>query len=153
MQDFQEHGIDDVHSFGPWLVHDGQVNTEKAMRASGIFKENNPRTGIGMIEPGHLVIIVVDGRQKDRSIGLDLMEFAGLFVKEGCTEAYNLDGGVSSAMVFMGEQLNTHMNIRDFSQQRSFPDGLMWGYTELCPTVDDPIYNKGIRTDAAATRH
>ena len=115
------------------------------LKRSAIFKRN-PRTGVGMIEPGHLVVIVVDGRQEDRSMGLNLSNFAAMFEEQGCSEAYNLDGGVSAAMVFMGEQLNTHMNIKDKSKQRNLPDGLMWGYSEQCPSLSDPIYNDGIRT-------
>ncbi len=148
VQDYLEHGIDDVHSFGPWLIHEGTVNTK--LNRSPLYTLN-PRTGVGMIEPGHLVVIVCDGRQSDRSIGMDLDQFAQLFVDEGCTEAYNLDGGVSAAMVFMGEQLNTHLNIENASRQRNLPDGLMWGYTEQCPTLSDPIYNDGIRNNGSLT--
>ncbi|MDO4852154.1 MAG: phosphodiester glycosidase family protein, partial [Clostridia bacterium] len=90
-------------------------------------------------------VIVVDGRQEDRSMGLNLDNFAALFEQEGCTEAYNLDGGVSAAMVFMGEQLNTHLNTEDKSKQRNLPDGLLWGYSEQVPSLSDPIYNDGIR--------
>ena len=64
-----------------------------------------------------------------------------------------LDGGVSAAMVFMGEQLNTHMNIENKSQQRNLPDGLMWGYTEQCPLLTDPIYNDGIRNSGKVNIH
>ncbi len=148
--DFRELGVEDVHSFGPWLIHESVKNPELAK--SSLYKRN-PRTGVGMIEPGHLVIIVADGRQEDRSMGLNLSNFANLFVEQGCTEAYNLDGGVSAAMVFMGEQLNTHMDIKDKSKQRNLPDGLMWGYTEQCPLLTDPIYNDGIRTGGKVNIH
>lgn len=148
--DFLENGVEDVHSFGPWLVMNGQKNPE--LLKNWVYKRN-PRTGVGLIEPGHLVVIVVDGRQEDRSMGLNLNNFANLFLEQGCTEAYNLDGGVSAAMVFMGEQLNTHMNIKDKSQQRNLPDALMWGYSEQCPLLTDPIYNDGIRKGGKVNIH
>ena len=76
-----------------------------------------------------------------------LPEFAQLFVDQGCTTAYNLDGGVSACMVFMGEQLNQHGNKRvgtyQDSYQRRVPDGLVWGYSDQVPGEDDPIYNTG----------
>ena len=53
----------------------------------------------------------------------------------------------------MGEQLNTHMDIKDKSKQRNLPDGLMWGYTEQCPLLTDPIYNDGIRTGGKVNIH
>ena len=100
-----------------------------------------------MVEPGHFVVIVADGRQSDYSMGLLLEEFAELFEEEHCVEAYNLDGGVSAAMVFMGEQVNTHLDVKNKSQQRNLPDGLSWGFSEECPTLDDPITHNGIRKD------
>lgn len=138
-------GVRDVFSFGPVLVENGEVN-----QASGehrLSRRNNPRTGIGMVEPGHFVVIVCDGRQPESSLGMFLPEFAQLFVDQGCTTAYNLDGGVSACMVFMGEQLNQHGNKRvgtyQDSYQRRVPDGLVWGYSDLVPGEDDPVYNTG----------
>jgi hypothetical protein len=51
-------------------------------------------------------------------------------------------------MVFMGEQLNSHSGQRigesnDISYQRAVPDGLMFGYSELVPGEDEPVYNDG----------
>jgi len=138
-------GARDVFSFGPVLVSDGVVNSAAAEHR--LSRRNNPRTGIGMIEPGHYIVIVVDGRQPDYSVGMLLDEFAQLFVEHGCKVAYNLDGGVSACMVFMGEQLNRHGNKRvgtyEDSYQRRIPDGLAWGYSDLVPDSDDPIYNTG----------
>lgn len=138
-------GARDVFSFGPVLVSDGTVN--EAAGQHRLSRRNNPRTGLGMIEPGHYIVIVVDGRQPDYSVGMLLDEFAQLFVDHGCKVAYNLDGGVSACMVFMGEQLNRHGNKRvgtyEDSYQRRIPDGLVWGYSEQVPDSDDPIYNTG----------
>jgi hypothetical protein len=84
-----------------------------------------------MVEPGHFVVIVCDGAAAGIQFGhVFLPEFAQLFVDQGCTTAYNLDGGVSACMVFMGEQLNQHGNKRvgtyQDSYQRRVPDGLVW---------------------------
>ena len=52
MQNLLADGVRDVFSFGPVLVENGQVN-----QASGehrLSRRNNPRTGIGMVEPGIL---------------------------------------------------------------------------------------------------
>jgi len=143
--DLLQDGVRDVFSFGPVLVSDGQINEEAAQHR--LSRRNNPRTGLGMVEPGHFVAIVVDGRQPDSSVGMLLDEFAQLFVDEGCEVAYNLDGGVSACMLFMGEQLNCHGNKRvgtyEDTYQRRIPDGLIWGYSDQVPDEDDPIYNTG----------
>ena len=140
-------GVRDAFSFGPTLIRDGVFTTEDIDNTARIANETNPRTGLGMVEPGHFVAIVVDGRQKEYSYGMRLTAFGELFVKEGCVEAYNLDGGVSACMLFMGEQLNHHGNNRvgtiEDTYQRRIPDGLVWGYSATVPDEDDPIYHRG----------
>ena len=39
-------------------------------------------------------------------------------------------GGVSAALIFMGERLNKGGNKKDWSQLRTLPDGLLFGYSE-----------------------
>ncbi len=140
-----EDGVENAYSFGPTMIDNGVIN-EKAKYHR--VRRTNPRTGIGYLSPGHYIAIVVDGRQKDYSIGLPIWDFADLFASYGCTLAYNLDGGLSAAMIFMGEQLNAHSGNRtggseNLSYQRAVPDGLMFGYSEQVPSVDDPILNNG----------
>ncbi|MBA4347417.1 MAG: hypothetical protein C0413_00990 [Clostridiales bacterium] len=140
-------GVREAFSFAPTFIRGGAFTTEDVDHTARIGNETNPRTGLGMVEPGHFVAIVVDGRQKDYSYGMRLSAFGELFVKEGCVEAYNLDGGVSACMLFMGEQLNRHGNKRvgtiEDTYQRRIPDGLVWGYSDSVPGEDDPIYHRG----------
>ena len=82
-------------SFGPSLLDEnGQLR--------GRYKQVNhdPRTIIGMVEPGHYLFIVVDGRQNGYSDGLTYYESALLARQLGCTVAFNLDGGKTSQMLF-----------------------------------------------------
>ena len=90
-----------IISFGPGLVENGSV-TENAMAAS----ERNPRTAIGQIEPLHYIFVAVDGRTSENA-GLFLSDLACLMKDLGCQTAYNLDGGGSTAMWFMGKIINT----------------------------------------------
>ena len=66
----------------------------------------NPRSAVGYYEPGHYCFVVVDGRQKGYSKGMTMSELSQLFFDLGCTVAYNLDGGKSAEMVFMGETVS-----------------------------------------------
>lgn len=104
-------GVTNTFSFGPTLVQNGvavdnfdnvKIDTNFGNRT---IDSANPRTGIGMIAPNHYVFVVVDGRSSD-SRGMTLNEFADLFAELGATEAYNLDGGGSSTMYFMGRVVN-----------------------------------------------
>lgn len=89
-------------AFGPYLVRGGEINYDGMKR---INDYNNPRVALGMVEPGHTVALMVEGRHK-ASRGCKLPRLAEIMAAEGCTEAINLDGGASGCMVFMGEQIN-----------------------------------------------
>ncbi len=102
--ELQARGAYDVLSFGPALLIDGQV-TAQALDISARQKDN-PRSGVGMVSPGHYVSIVMEGRRKNISVGCTVKEFAELFQAKGCTVAYNLDGGGTASMMFMGEYVN-----------------------------------------------
>lgn len=105
-------GVINTYSFGPALLDDGSVvEGLSEMEVDTNFgnhsiQGNQPRTGIGMIDANHFVFIVVDGRSKGYSRGVTLEEFAQIFQDLGCTEAYNMDGGGSSAMYYNGELVN-----------------------------------------------
>jgi exopolysaccharide biosynthesis protein len=105
-------GVWNTLSFGPALLDDGVVvenlNTVEIDTNFGNhpIQGNQPRTGVGIIDNNHFVFIVVDGRSKGYSMGVSLTEFAQMFQQLGCMEAYNLDGGGSSTMYFMGRVVN-----------------------------------------------
>lgn len=101
-EEYQERGAVDVLAFGPWLIRDGEVNPN-------LMKFNihcEPRTAIGMIEPGHYIAFVAEGRHR-KSIGITLHYMTEKLQALGCPLAFNLDGGRTSCIVFMGKQLNT----------------------------------------------
>lgn len=104
-------GVLQTLSFGPALIKNGETiqNLDNVKIDSNFgnrsISSSNPRTGIGMISTNHYVFVVVDGRSDD-SRGMTLDEFAALFESLGATEAYNLDGGGSSTMYFMGRVVN-----------------------------------------------
>lgn len=137
-------GYENTYAFGPILLRDGEISEEEIAKSH--VGKANPRCGVGMVEPGHFVAIVVDGRRSEYSVGVTLTEFARMFKDMGCRNAFNMDGGVSACMIFMGEQLNSHGNVANYSKQRHMPDGVIFGYSEQVPSLEDPIYNDGIDT-------
>ncbi len=89
-------------SFGPSLLDEnGDVRAEGYERVN-----HDPRTIIAMIEPGHYLFIVIDGRQNNYSDGMTYSGCASLCKELGCAVAYNLDGGRTSQMTFMGDMVN-----------------------------------------------
>lgn len=119
-------GVRNTFSFGPTLINNGVISSNLNKHR---LRSKNPRTAVGMVEPYHYILIVVNGRQKNYSVGMTLQELAELFKKYNCQVAYNLDGGRSSVMCFMGK----HISYRNGSLkgQRKVPDALMFGFTQL----------------------
>ncbi len=99
-------------SFGPGLVTGGKVidgidsieiDTNVGNHS---IQGNQPRTAVGTLGTNHFVFVAVDGRSSGYSNGLTLPDLAELMKGIGCTVAYNLDGGGSTAMVFNGSLVN-----------------------------------------------
>ncbi len=101
-EEYLDMGVTTTLAFGPILIRDGVLN-EKDIK--NMNKGNNPRTAIGMVEPGHTFAMVLEGRHPG-SAGARLDFLAERMLEKGCTIAYNLDGGQTSCMLFMGEQIN-----------------------------------------------
>jgi hypothetical protein len=82
-----------------------QHNEEK-MRA-GFDTERHPRTAVGLRADGTWVFVVIDGRQPDLSIGMNLKDLSELLLSLGCMDALNLDGGGSSTLYYQGKVVNS----------------------------------------------
>ena len=106
-----------IFSFGPGLISDGEITVDKNTEVEYSL-QSNPRTAIGQIGPLHYVLIVSDGRT-GQSAGLTLYELAQFMEELGCETAYNLDGGGSSTMWFMGKVINVPS---DWGAERSVSD-------------------------------
>ena len=125
-EELEEAGARQVFSFGPALVNNGRIQViegEEVERA----QITNPRTAIGMIEPLHYIMVVSDGRTEE-SIGLPLDRLAEVMLEQGCTVAYNLDGGGSSTIWFLGKVLNKPTTYGDVFEERTISDILYVGY-------------------------
>ena len=100
-EEYKERGAVDVLAFGPWLIRDGEIRSNLKRYATNT---RNPRTALGMIEPGHYIAVMVEGRHK-KSKGCTLVDLAELMKDKGCVQAMNLDGGETSCILFMGKQI------------------------------------------------
>jgi len=111
-QQLLDEGVWNTLSFGPALLENSEIPANlTSVEVDTNFgnhsiQGSHPRTGVGIISENHFVFIVVDGRSTGYSKGVTLTEFAQIFKDLGCTEAYNIDGGGSSTMYFMGRVVN-----------------------------------------------
>ena len=93
-----------IFSFGPGLLQGGEITVDETSEVEQAMR-SNPRTAIGEIGPLHYLFVVSDGRTEE-STGLTLFQLAQVMGELGCQTAYNLDGGGSSTMWFMGRIVN-----------------------------------------------
>lgn len=109
--------VDEVLSYDPWqcwcfgpslLDEDGNSKTEFQSNLT----DTNPRSALGYYEPGHYCFVVVDGRKKGYSSGVTMRQLSKLMHHLGCKAAYNMDGGSSSQMRFLGELVNLPSGAR-----------------------------------------
>jgi Phosphodiester glycosidase len=99
---------------GPRLLSNGEPDIT-AYQEGFVWLENpefyyrfgvrrNPRTLAGTTTEGNLLLVAVDGRQPDYSVGASFEESALIMQALCAVEAVNLDGGGSTAMT-IGEEL------------------------------------------------
>ncbi len=108
----------------PVLLEEGlpaaEISDEQL--ASRFVKERHPRTAVGVREDGTWVLVVVDGRQSDLSIGMTLLQMAGLLRELGCRTALNLDGGGSTTLFVDGRVVNSPS---DFGVERPVSEAIV----------------------------
>ncbi len=100
--------VSDAIGGGPVLVRDGKpvYRANEAFTVSQIAPRH-PRTAIGQLADGRILMVVVDGRQPGYSIGMTTFEMALTMVRLGAVRAMQLDGGGSSTIAFEGAVLNS----------------------------------------------
>lgn len=119
-------GAVQVWSFGPGLLENGEI-TVSAKTEVGRAMASNPRTAIAQVGENHYLFVVSDGRTGDND-GLTLYELAQFLQSLGAETAYNLDGGGSSTMVFLGNVINNPTTSGRNTSERSVSDIVCIGY-------------------------
>lgn len=109
---------------GPQLLASGKfvAQAEAANYGESLMRLRHPRTAIGWREDGRLILVTVDGRQPQKSVGMTIEELANLMLEFGCREAINLDGGGSTTMVINNKIVNSPS---DQTGERPVSDALL----------------------------
>ena len=133
-QEYLDMGARDVLAFGPWLIRDGEVN-EAALNQYG--KSSAERVAVGMVEKGHYWFMMLEGRIK-RSKGAGISFLTEKMQEKGCRVAFNLDGGQTASIVFMGHQLCKMKDGKKNYASRRTAEVLGVGTSQLLPAIGDP---------------
>lgn len=112
-----EMGVEEAITFGPTFIHNGQ----NVYTAQSDLNMLNPRTAVGMLEDGTLLLLVVDGRGPS-SWGAKYEDILQIFLDYGAVEAGNLDGGNSSVMMYNGKYVNYPVSMYG---SRRLPDAIL----------------------------
>lgn len=105
---------------GPVLLQEGKIaitNNEELKFAGKAINDKHPRTAMGYTADNQLIIMAVEGRNKEAG-GATLIQLAKILQDLGCVEALNLDGGGSSCLLVNGKET---IKPSDASGQRPIP--------------------------------
>lgn len=110
---------------GPQIVRDGAA----VFRAGEVFTPSQltpraPRSAVGQLADGRIVMVAVDGRQPGYSVGMTNFELAQTLVRLGAVTGMALDSGGSTTMAFDGTLLN-----RPSEPERPISTALLFQYT------------------------
>ena len=115
-QEYLDMGAEQVFAFGPILVQNGEMG--ERIQDPTYYHYREPRCALGVIAPNHYIVLTVSGRT-DESRGAYLTWLAERMIALGVTEALNLDGGGTIALIFMGENVYADCtgktSVRDIS--------------------------------------
>ena len=120
-------GVTDALGGGPALVRRGKAifDANEAFVANQLAVPE-PRTAVGQLKDGRIVLVAADGRQPGYSTGMTNFELALALVKLGVVTGAALDGGGSTAMAFDGRLLNKPSDKRgERAVSRSAVDRLL----------------------------
>ncbi len=122
-------GVTDALGGGPALVRRGKAifDANEAFVANQLAVPE-PRTAVGQLKDGRIVLVAADGRQPGYSTGMTNFELALALVKLGVVTGAALDGGGSTAMAFDGRLLN---KPSDKGGERAVSEALLIGYSGI----------------------
>ena len=117
---------------GPQIVRDGAPVFRAGEEFSTLqLTPPDPRSAVGQLRDGRIVLIAVDGRQPGWSVGLTNFQLALALVRYGAVTGMALDGGGSTTMAFDGTLLNRPSG----GSERPIATALAFAYTGVLATA------------------
>lgn len=93
-------------NFGPALIIDGEKALPIKIMEAGVNNQTQ-RMAIAQMGPLEYVCVATEGPENEGSVGLTIAELIDFMYDLGVKQAYNLDGGSSSAMILNNEKINS----------------------------------------------
>jgi len=93
-------------NFGPALIIDGEKVLPIKVMEAGVNNQTQ-RMAVAQMGPLEYVCVATEGPENEGSVGLTIAELIDFMYGLGVKQAYNLDGGSSSAMILNNEKINS----------------------------------------------
>jgi Phosphodiester glycosidase/FlgD Ig-like domain len=135
-------GIVDAIGGGPEIVRAGVPVFRSGEAFTTLqLQPRAPRTAVGQLADGRILLVAVDGRQPGYSVGLTNFELAQTLVRLGAVTGMALDSGGSTTIAFDGTVLNRPSDGRE----RSISTALMLVYSGIyaLPLATDVVSPNG----------
>lgn len=99
---------EDIVGGVPQLIKNGklEITWEQEKIGKEFVETRHPRTAVAKLKDGKFLMVTVDGRQPNVSVGMSLNELAEMLLELGAVEAMNLDGGGSTTMFVKDKVVN-----------------------------------------------
>lgn len=100
----EEHDVNFAVTFGPILIEDGQLQD---VSRYGIGEVHNvyPRSALGWVDDLHYIVLALNAEGPYQELG-KVSDMGPYMQEKGCVDAYELDGGRSTAMCMGGRLIN-----------------------------------------------
>ena len=130
-------GITQAIGGGPVIVRDGRpiFRSLEAFEPSQLVPRN-PRTAVGQLANGRVILVATDGRRPGYSVGMTNFELAQTLVRLGAVTGSAFDAGGSTTVAFDGELLN---RPSDSSGERAVSTSLQLMYYGVYAQVAEPV--------------
>jgi hypothetical protein len=118
--------VADAIGGGPVLVRGGKpvYRANEAFTTSQLAPRG-PRTAVGQLANGSVLLVTTDGRQPGYSVGMTNFELAQTLVRLGAVQGMALDGGGSATLAFDGTVLSKPSD----GKERLVSDALLLVYS------------------------
>jgi exopolysaccharide biosynthesis protein len=115
---------EDIVAGVPQLIKNGKIEItwEQEKIGKEFVETRHPRTAVAKLKDGKFLLITVDGRQPNVSVGMNLNELAEMLLEFGAVEAMNLDGGGSTTMFVKDKVVN---QTSDKTGERAVSDAIL----------------------------
>ncbi|HZT12156.1 MAG TPA: phosphodiester glycosidase family protein [Candidatus Baltobacteraceae bacterium] len=120
-------GIESAIGGGPLLVQDGAWYADPDGPSTGEFATHMPASAVALTRDGTLLLLEIDGRQPELSIGVLQPQLAALAIAFGAQTAMQFDGGGSSTIVarLPGDEGAQVQNSPSDGKERRIADALL----------------------------